>query len=198
MNREDDMADSPERRLFQAQWDDGSLDLVGGVAVLLIGVGYLVEQVLAEVVVVPLALVAWMALRARVIEPRAGHVTLSRPRRERSGRELAGTAGAGAGILVLFVVLALQAGGGDLDLAGWVDGLPALLVALPVVIGGALIRARRFAVYAAVLLFGAVAAVVTGVDPGVPLVVGGAVMAVAGAMLLARFLASTRALEHAE
>lgn len=192
------MSDSPERRLFQAQWDDGSLDLVAGVAVLLVGVGYLIEQVLTEVVVVPLAFVAWMALRARIVEPRAGYVKLSRSRRKRAGRELVGTASVGAGILVLFVALGLQVGGADVDLANWVDGLPALLIALPVLIGGALIRARRFSVYSAVFVVGAVWAVLMGFGPGTPLVIGGAVMAVAGATLLTRFLAGARAFQHAE
>ena len=42
------MANSPEGRLFQAYWDDGILDLVGGGAVLFIGVGYVMEQILAD------------------------------------------------------------------------------------------------------------------------------------------------------
>jgi hypothetical protein len=192
------MADSPEGRLFQAYWDDGLLDLVGGVAVLLIGVGYLIEQILAEILVVPLGLAAWMILRARIVEPRAGYVKLSQSRRERSGRELAATVGVGIGMLVLCAVLVLKVRGGDVDLARWVDGLPALLIALPVLVAGALIRARRFSVYAAVFVLGAVSSVLMGFAPGAPLMVGGAVVGAVGATLLARFLAGARAFRQAE
>ncbi len=192
------MANSPEGRLFQIYWDDGILDLVGGVAVLLIGVGYLLEEIFAEIIVVPLGIVAWMILRARIVEPRAGYVKLSRSRRERSGRELAATVGVGTGLLILFVALGLKVRAGDADLARWVDGLPALLIALSMLMAGALIRARRFSVYAAVFVLGAVAGVVMGFGPGAPLMVGGAVMGVAGATLLARFLAGARAFQQAE
>ena len=192
------MVNSLEQKLFQRYWDDGIVDLVGGVAVLFIGVGYLMEQVLAEIVVVPLGVVAWMILRARIVEPRAGYVKLSRSRRERSGRELAATVGVGTGMLILFLVLGLKVRGGDADLARWVDGLPALLMALPVLMAGALIRARRFAVYAAVFVLGAVSGVQMGFGPGAPLMVGGTVMGVVGATLLARFLAGARAFQQTE
>lgn len=192
------MAISPEKKLFQAYWDDGILDLVVGVAVVVIGVGYLVEQILAEIVVVPLGLVAWMILRARIVEPRAGYVKLSRSRRERSGRELAATVGVGMGMLIFFVTLGLGLRGGDLDLARWVAGLPAALIALPVLIAGALIRARRFALYAAVFVLAAVVGVWMDFGPGAPLMVGGAVMGVVGAALLARFLAESRAFQEVE
>jgi hypothetical protein len=192
------MSASPERRLFQAYWDDGTLDLVVGAAVALIGVGYVVEQLLAEIVVVPLGIVAWMVLRARVVEPRAGYVKLSRSRRERSTRELAATVGVGIGMMVFCAALALKLRTGDADLARWVGGLPALLVALPVLIAGALIRAPRFSAYAAAFVLGAVACVPTGFGPGVPLMVGGAVMGAVGATLLARFLAGARAFREAE
>jgi hypothetical protein len=192
------MVNSLEQKLFQRYWDDGIVDLVGGVAVLFIGVGYLMEQVLAEIVVVPLGVVAWMVLRARIVEPRAGYVKLSRSRRERSGRELAATVGVGTGMLILFVALGVKVRSGDADLGRWVDGLPALLVALPVLMAGALIRARRFSVYAAVFVLGAVSGVQMGFGPGAPLMVGGTVMGVVGATLLARFLAGARAFQQTE
>lgn len=192
------MANSPEERLFQAYWDDGILDLVGGVAVLLIGVGYLMEQVLVEIAVAPFGVVAWTILRARIVEPRAGYVKLSRSRRERSSRELAATVGVGMGMLILFVVLGVKVRVGNADLARWVDGLPALLIALPALLTGALIRARRFSVYAAVFVLGAVSSVLMGFGPGVPLMVGGTGMGAVGATLLARFLAGARAYRQAE
>lgn len=192
------MATSPEKRLFQSYWDDGILDLVVGVAVVLIGIGYVLDRPVAEIVVVPLGVVAWMILRARLVEPRSGYVKLSASRRERSGRELAATVGVGTGLLIFFILVGLEARKGNVDLAGWVDGLPALLIALPVLIAGALIRAWRFSLYAALFVVAGVGGVLTGSGPGLPLVVGGGVMGVSGAALLARFLSAARRFQEAE
>ncbi|MCB2175686.1 MAG: hypothetical protein KQH57_07755 [Actinomycetales bacterium] len=184
---------SPEARLYRASWADGSLDLVAGAAVIVIGAGYWTDLVVASIVVPPLALVAWQVLHRRVVEPRAGRVEFRRERRERSRRELGWSVGLGVAALV--AVLAVLGAGvaargafpGDL-----VDALPATLLAVLAVVAAGLTRSPRFAWYGALLLAAGAGAVLTGTGPGLTLVLAGAVVAATGAVLLARLVADAR------
>lgn len=191
------MARSPEAQLYAEYWDDGILDLLAGFAVVLIGVGYMVEFFLTGAIVLPLALAIWVVLRKRVVEPRAGYVEFSRQRRERAGRELLGATVVGAGVLALALILMMLFRGGSVP-GAYVDALPAVLVALMAVMAGVLTRAWRFAAYAAVLVAVGSGAVLVGTGPGLSLVVGGLVVWGAGVVLLARFLAASRRFEASE
>lgn len=195
------MEGSPETRLFRAYWEDGTLDLVAGGAVVLIGLGYLFELFLAPVIAVPLAFAAWYILRERVVEPRAGYVEFSRKRRERSVRRGLGAFVLGVAFLTLLLVLAIRADiapprlriGVELgDGGSAVDVAPALLVALAALITAWLTRAWRFAVYAAVIAAAGVVALLVGAGPALPVVTGGAVVLGTGAVLFGRFLAESR------
>lgn len=184
------MMESPETKLFRGYWEDGTLDLVGGAAVVLIGLTYVLGQLFLVGAIVPVALVTWWGIRRQVVEPRAGYVDFSRSRRDRSGRELTGTVLVGVGALVLVAVGALRFAGGVAETL--VAGLPALLLAVGAVLAGGLTRAWRFGGYAAVFLVAAVATVVLGTDPGWPVVASGLVVWVTGAVLFSRFLAASR------
>ncbi len=189
------MNTSPETRLFQAYWDDGTLDLVGGAAVVLIGLTYVFEQLFLVGAVVPLGLVTWWGIRRQVVEPRAGYVEFAHSRRERSEHELVGTIAAGLGALAMVAFGALRLlGGVPGDV---VAGLPAVLLAVGAGLTSGLTRAWRFGVYAAVFVAAAVATVVLGIDPGWPLVVAGLVLWASGAVLLGRFLTASRLFEEA-
>jgi predicted small integral membrane protein len=185
------MSRSPEARLFRSSWDDGTLDLVAGGVVVAIGVGYLVEFFLLQVVVIPLAFVVWFALRRRIVEPRAGYVELSRSRRDRSRVELVWAACAGLGLLALVGFVAVRAGGTD-SLRNDVDALPSVLVGLAALVASALTRALRFAGYGVFLVLAGVGTVLADTGPGLPIAAGGVVVLVAGGVLLARFLTESR------
>ncbi|MCV2395238.1 hypothetical protein OEB99_13045 [Actinotalea sp. M2MS4P-6] len=184
---------TPETRLFQSSWADGSLDLVAGTAVVMIGVGFWLDLVWTTAVAPPLALTGWYVLHGRVVAPRAGRAVLRRDRRERSRRELGWSVGLGTLVLVLTVVAAVLHPDRASDA---VDGLPAVLVALLSGVSAVLTRSSRFAWYAAVLAVAGVLTVLVGAGPGAPLVLGGAVAATTGAILLGRFLADTRETEE--
>lgn len=189
------MERSLESRLFQAYWGDGTLDLVGGFAVVLIGLDYLFEQFLLLAVTVPLAFVGWLVLRKRVVEPRAGYVAFARQRRQRSARELVGAVALGFGFLALFLALSVRAR--DVVLAGQntVDAVPAALIALGAVVAAGLTRAWRFAAYAGLIAAGGVATVLLGTGPAMPLLTGGVIVSATGAVLLARFVGESRRFE---
>lgn len=189
------MDTSPETRLFQAYWGDGTLDLVGGAAVVLIGLTFVFEQLFLIGVVVPLGLVTWWGIRRQVVEPRAGYVALAHSRRDRSERELVGTIAVGLGALAMVAFGSVRLGRGVPGEV--VAGLPALLLAVGAGMAGGLTRAWRFGVYALVFLAATVATVVLGIDPGWPVVVAGLVLWAAGAVLFGRFLAGSRRFEEA-
>ncbi len=186
------MERSLESRLFQAYWGDGTLDLVGGVAVVLIGLDYLFEQFLLLAVTVPLAFVGWLILRKRVVEPRAGYVEFARRRRQRSARELVGSVALGFGLLALFVALSMRARDGALAWQYGVDAVPAGLIALAAVVAAGLTRAWRFAAYAGLIAAAGVATVLLETGPAMPLLTGGIIVCATGAVLLVRFVTESR------
>jgi hypothetical protein len=186
------MRQSPEARLFASFWDDGTLDLLTGGAVALIGVGYVFDAPLVEVIVLPLALAAWAIVHKRVVEPRTGYVEFTRERRARTGRGLLGALALGAGLLALAVVAVLQVRDWPADPRGFVDALPALLIALGAVVAAGLTRAWRFGLYAGLLAAAGLVTVLVGTGPGAPLVAGGLVAWGTGVVLLVRFLAASR------
>lgn len=186
------MRQSPEARLFALFWDDGTLDLLAGGAVVLMGLGYVFDQPLVEVVVLPLALTAWAILRKRVVQPRAGYVEFTRARRERTGRELLGALAAGVGLLALTLAVLLEVRDGPAGVRGFVDAVPALLLALGAVVAAGLTRAWRFGAYAGLLAAAGLGTVLADTGPGLPLVAGGLVAWATGAVLLVRFLSASR------
>jgi hypothetical protein len=183
------MLRTPEARLYRSTWSDGSIDLIAGFSVVAIGISYLFDLVFLTAIVPPVALVGWMVLRARVVEPRAGRAALRRDRRERARGELAVTAVVGV-IALLAALVAVWAVRADLlSTADAVDALPAVLVALLALAAAVLTRSPRFIWYAVILVLGGVLTVVLGTGPAMPLLVGGAAAALTGGVLLGRLLA---------
>lgn len=184
---------SLEARLYRASWADGSLDVVAGAAVIMIGAGYWWDLVMASIVAPPLALVAWQVLHRYVVEPRAGRVEFRQERRQRSRRELRWSLALGSAVLVA-VLVGLGAGVAAHGPANddMVDALPATLLAVLAAVAAGLTRSPRFAWYAILLLAAGVVAVLTGTGPGPALVVAGALVAAIGTVLLARLVAQAR------
>jgi hypothetical protein len=191
----DGMERSPETRLFRAYWGDGTLDLSAGGAVVAIGLGYVFHLFLVEAVVVPLAFATWFVLRRRVVGPRSGYVVFSRARRERSAAELIGAGALGVGFLLLAVAIWMHGAPG---LNEGVDALPALLMALASVVAAGLTRARRFVAYGGVWAAAGGMTLVTSAGPAMPLLAGGLVMCVGGAVMLTRFIHGSRRFEGEE
>lgn len=185
------MGASLEQRLYSTYWDDGLLDLVSGLALVIIGVGWVMGLGPLAVIHAPVWVVLWPSLHRSLVEPRSGYVEFSRERRTRSERGLRWAVGLGLAALVLVVTFAgvddhvVGAGIGEL-----VAGLPAALISIPAFLAGLLTGARRFFVYAVVLLVGAGVTGVAGWSPAVPITVAGSVAAVTGAILIARFVRS--------
>lgn len=187
-----------ETHLFRSYWDDGLVDLLAGLALLVTGLGWETELGALAVIQAPLWIALWGPLRRRLVEPRAGSVTFSRSRRERNARGLGWTLALGVGFLALavltLVVVRGQGAGAALPLL--VPGLPALLVAVAAGLAGLLTGARRFQGYGLALLAAAAVTVLLRGGPALPLAAVGLVMVASGGILLVRFLQASRDYEE--
>jgi len=187
-----------EPDLFRSYWDDGLLDLLFGLALLLTGIGWDTALGPLAVVQVPFWFVLWSPLRRRFVEPRVGFVRFSVARRTRNARGLWSTFALGVGTLALTILVAVTvrgAGAGN-ELARLIPGLPAVLVAVGAILAGVLTRARRFHAYGLTLIAGAAVSVSLGLGPAPPLVLGGLVAACVGATLLTRFVRASNLYER--
>jgi len=191
---------SVESALFRSYWDDGLLDLLCGVGLLGVGIGFNTDLFVFAALMPALLTALWRPLRARLVEPRGGYVRFSRSRQSRTTRELRLTAALGTVALLLAVTLffVLRSRGTTPVAVHLVPGLPAALVAIGFSLGGWLTGARRFHWYAVALVGAALVTIVFSGNPGPPLVVVGLLVVATGAILLSRFLKDSRDFQHME
>lgn len=181
-----------EVSIYRAQFDDGLLDILAGLAMAVIGLGWLTEPVLSAVA--PVLLVAvWPLLRKKITAPRIGEVEFSTTRKALMQRGLLGVTLllTMSSLFGLGVYLLWELGGpawrAFLHLAAplW----PGIIMAVLLVVGGVIIKAGRFYGYGVYVL--AVAVVLSGVlrvRPGFYLLIAGVPVALAGVVVLARFV----------
>lgn len=174
-----------ERRTNRLFWDDGLLDLFGGLGVLFIGMSWLGDVVPLGAAAPALAVPLWVAARKRFTEPRLGLVELSEPRQRKNRAFTVGTLVAGV------FTLALAAGvfffAADQVPGTFVPALPGVLLALPVAATALVLQLPRLLVYAAALASTGAACAALDCDPGWAFVVGGAVAFSYGARLVYGF-----------
>jgi hypothetical protein len=186
-----------ERASFRSRWRDGSVDLLGGLGVVAVGAGWQAGLFWAPVVVAPALIAVWASLRKYVVEPRIGRVVF---RQERRDRETRGTRNA---LLLGFLSLAAVGVGSVVEInssAGiaswkeeWIGALPCVLVAVLSFLTAALTDVPRFALHAGILVITALIATPVGLEPGLQLIVAGAVVFLIGLYLFLRFLARSAA-----
>ena len=188
-----------EQAIFESYWDDGLLDLLAGLALLIAGLGWLTPLGALAVLQAPLWSVLWIPLRRQLVEPRAGYVAFSLQRRERNTLKLTASLVLGVACLALVILFAWwsqRVGQGGPGWAEPVAGLPAIIVAAGAIVTAFLTGARRFLIYAVLLILFAVVAARAGLNPGLPIAGGGLVAAICGAWLLVRFIRSSREFEE--
>jgi len=181
-----------ERSSFRSRWKDGSVDLFGGLGVLAIGAGWEMGLYWAPAVIAPVLIALWVPLRKAVVEPRLGRVVFRQERRDKGARGTRNTLF--LGLLALVAVALFQAveinsaGGLGPWAARWAAALPCVLLAIPALLTATLTTVSRFVLHAGVLLLTATVATPAGLEPGVQLIIAGAIISVAGLYLFARFL----------
>lgn len=185
----DEQASLFERHAFRSFWNDGLLDLMLGLVVLVVGLswwqGVPVYGALFPAVCVSL----WQPLRRRLVEPRMGWVEFSGPRELRWRGFRMGLAAFFLGTAVLGAVVVLTATGASPGARTWIAAMPLVLLAVPAALFALFTACRRFLLYAALLLLVGAVAVVTRQDPHTAMITAGLVITLSGAVLLARFLA---------
>ena len=184
-----DHARSLESRLFRQYWDDGLIDLLGGVGVAGIGLCWVLDVVAIGAVVPAVLAPLWKPLHRWLVEPRAGLVEFSDLRTGQIRRLGAAGLWLGLTLLAVFAAVSLFAPserGATLQLL--TPGLPAFLLGLLAALVGLGLGLPRFLAYAGLLAVCGVAVALTDAEPGVAMIAGGLLMAVNGARLLGRLL----------
>ncbi|MCB9749720.1 MAG: hypothetical protein H6713_06895 [Myxococcales bacterium] len=182
------MAQTLEERMFARYWGDGALELLSGVGLLLIGIGWLVDQVALAAVVPAVLVPLYQPVRARAVEPYAGHVTFSARRDARQRRHAARMIAAGVACFAfaLAAFLLVTGGEGPRAFGSLVGGLPAVLVAGMAAAVGVSLGLSRMLLYALLLVLLAPVVVLLDTNPGWPFVLVGVVAAAVGGALLLR------------
>jgi hypothetical protein len=183
-----------ESGAYRSRWRDGTLDLFGGIGVLAVGVSWWIDLVWLPAAFVPLLIILWSAVRRRVVEPRIGRVTFSRERRERESGSMKGAVWLGAGLLLLVLVVVWVQRAGGLAAAGagreWSSAIPVGLLGLMALVAAVVTGSARFAGYGVLLACVGVAGVLLGLEPVPQILIGGAIVTLAGGTLLFRFIAA--------
>lgn len=178
-------------RIYHASMQDGSIDLFAGIAVTTIGFGWLIGLVALAAVVPALLVPVYLPFRKRFIEPRIGHVEFGEERQ--SQLRLAHVVLILIGVLIFLLGIAgffffeRDPNTGNL-LRAVVPGLPAILLGIGGVISAYMFSIHRLAIYGLILLLAGGAGAYFAAHPGWPMLIGGLVTLVAGALILFRFM----------
>lgn len=187
-----------ESDLFRSYWDDGLLDLLAGLALLITGLGWESDWGPLASIQAPLWIVLWVPLRRKIVEPRVGFVKFSLARQKHTTHRLWQTLGVGVAFLVLIALamLTIREWGANSVLRDLVPGLPPVLVALAAGLTGILTGARRFHLYGLLLLAAAAAVIYLARGPGLSLLAVSLVVVSCGLVLFTRFLHESREYEE--
>jgi hypothetical protein len=178
-----------EKTTFRSFWNDGLLDLMFGLVVLLIGISWWRDMAVLGAVFPAVCASLWHPLRKRLVVPRMGYVEFSGDRelKVRSFRTglisfLTGTMAFGVVVFVLWK--------GDVlpRAAEWIAGFPLVLIGIPAVFFAVFTQCKRFAVYALFLFLAGVEVIYQGWEPHVGLIASGVFISVIGLWILLRFL----------
>lgn len=182
---------TPEERVFQTYWRDGSLDLFVGLGALAVGLAWLFGVIWLGAVVPAMLVPLWSVFRQRLIEPRLGQARFNAERRVRVRRGHLGLLALG---VVAFVVVGtaffmMARGGPPADWVGrLIPALPAALLGIGALVAAGLFGLPRLAIYGIVFFIAGGAVAVTDGEPGWGILAGGLVTATSGAVLLCCFL----------
>jgi len=180
-----------EQKTFQSYWDDGLLDVMTGFVLVAIGVSWWLDAFIWGIFFPPVCASLWFPLRKKLVEPRIGYVEFS-GKRELKGRSFRMNMMMFLTGIVLLVLLLYFAGNvPNTDLARYlVAGLPAFLLSLMAFPFGMFTGCRRYYIYSLILLTVSVTTIIMGLEPGLPILAGGAAILVIGITIMVRFMAS--------
>lgn len=178
-----------ERKAFQSYWNDGLLDIMLGLVLVVTGLSWWQGVAVLGALFPAVCVSMWYLLRKRLVEPRMGYVEFSGGREVKIRSFRFGLVAFFAGTMALgLVVYILWKGELTSDSVDWVAAFPLVLVAIPALFFSVFTNCRRFTVYALMLLLAGVTVVLQGWDPHVGMIAGGVIILVTGLIILAIFL----------
>ena len=152
-----------ERRVYQAYWNDGLLDVFASLGVLTIGLFWILDWVAAAAIVPAWLALLWAPIRRRFIEPRLGLVEFTEDRERRNTRQLKLVLYFGIACLIIGVeVYFLRGRYGIGPSISLIAGLPAFLLALMAVIASVLVATSRFIAYSVMLVISGIVGALAG------------------------------------
>jgi len=179
-----------EKSAFRSFWDDGLLDLMVGLVILVVGLSWWQDVAVFGAIFPAVCASMWYPLRKRLIEPHMGYVEFSGQRELKVRSFRHGLIAFFAGTTVLgMVIFALWQSHKLPQPTEWIAGFPLVLVAIPAVFFALFTNCRRFLVYALLLLVAAIEVILLRLEPHVGLIGSGAVITLSGLVQLVRFLA---------
>ncbi|MEZ4456150.1 MAG: hypothetical protein R2882_06315 [Gemmatimonadales bacterium] len=178
-----------ESALFRSRWDDGLLDVLAGVGVLIVAACWAADLVAVGAAAPALLAVVWGPLRQRLVEPRAGFVEFSDARAQAMKRRSWSAVALGVGGLVAVGALVAAAmAGRDVVPNGIAPAVPAILLAMMAAVAGLALGVSRFVGYALLLVVAGLGAALAGAEPEMAMLAGGAAILLVGGWRLHRFL----------
>lgn len=181
-----------EAEIFRSYWDDGLLDILCGLGLLAVGIGWHHHLVVVAATVPVLLSALWLPLRLKWVAPRAGFVKFSRSRERRTTRGLWLTFTLGVVTLIALVAAFIWFQGRTLPgLEKTIAGLPAALLAPGAFLVGLLTGARRFYAYGLALAAAGGLTVALAAGPALPFLAVGALVSGVGVLLFAHFITSS-------
>jgi len=184
-------------RVLTSSWNDGLIDTLAGLGVLLMGVSWQFDLVPMGSIAPALMIPLWHPLRRKLVEPRTGYMEFGVPTQLRLSRSMWMMALLGAGAFGIGVAGYFYASD-NLAVAdvSWIAALPAILIGIGAFVAGFAFGIPRFPLYALVFVLCGVATAVLGLEPGLAMIAGGTVAAATGLWLLGRFLREHPVLEE--
>jgi hypothetical protein len=180
---------SLEKSAFRSFWNDGLLDVMLGLTVLVVGLSWWQDMAVFGALFPAVCVSMWHPLRKRLVEPRMGYVEFSGERNLKVRGFRFGLTAFFTGTMMLgAVVFLLWQGGAISRPANWIAGFPLLLIGIPVLFFAAFTQCRRFYLYAALTLLAGAEVVLQDQDPHVGMIATGIVITVCGIVVLFRFL----------
>jgi len=183
-----------EKAAYRSRWQDGLLDLLGGLGVVFVGISWLLDLAWATGFMVPILLVTWMGLRRSVVEPRIGRVTFTEARQKSEQSGTLGTVLLGLGLLLVFIVghlfITRSEGGFEAWAAAWSAAIPVTLLAIMALTAAALTGLVRFLGYGALFLATGSITTPLGMEPPGQILAAGTIITLVGLAIFVRFLSS--------
>lgn len=178
-----------EKKIVTQFWNDGLVDVLAGLGILIIGIAWHFDVVPLGVIAPALLVPLWKPLRTKITEPRLGMVELSDPQQHRNRSFLVvsillGVATLIAGVIVYIVAINRI----QFEAKFIVAGLPMILLSFMSFMTAMITASKRFITYGFILVGCGLATIWLGQKPGGGMLIAGSMILLSGIYVLTKFI----------